>query len=47
MQSPAEWMSYTGQSNLPVTVIRDGREVVIYVNAASLTAKMLPMMGKN
>ena len=47
MQNPAEWMSYTGQSNLPVTVIRDGREVVIYVNAASLTAKMLPMMGKN
>jgi hypothetical protein len=47
MQNPAEWTSYTGQSNLPVTVIRDGREVVIYVNAASLTAKMLPMMGKN
>jgi S1-C subfamily serine protease len=47
MQNPAEWTSYTAQSNLPVTVIRDGREVVIYVNAASLTAKMLPMMGKN
>lgn len=47
MKNPATWMSYSGQSNLPVTVIRGGREIVIYVNAASLSAKMLPLMGQN
>jgi type II secretion system protein C len=46
MENPAAWMSLSGQSNLPLTIIRDGQEMVIYVNAASLSAKMLPMMGK-
>lgn len=42
MANPTAWMSYSGSSSLPVTVIREGQEETIYVNAASLYAKMLP-----
>lgn len=47
MSDPAQWANYTNESSLPVTVIRNGEEVVIYVNAASLSAKMLPKLGLN
>ena len=47
MSDPAKWVNYTNESSLPVTVIRGGEEVVIYVNAASLSAKMLPKLGLN
>ena len=47
MSDPAQWVNYTNESSLPVTVIRNGEEVVIYVNAASLSAKMLPKLGLN
>ena len=42
MSDPQQWIKYSAQSSLPVTVIRDGEPVVVYVNAASLSAKMLP-----
>ena len=42
MANPTAWMGYSGSSSLPVTVIREGQEETIYVNAASLYAKMLP-----
>jgi len=42
MANPAAWMGYSSSSSLPVTVIREGQEETIYVNAASLYAKMLP-----
>jgi type II secretion system protein C len=47
MSDPQQWIKYSAQSSLPVTVIRDGEPVVIYVNAASLSAKMLPKFGMN
>jgi type II secretory pathway component PulC len=47
MSDPAEWIKYSSETSLPVTVIRNGEEVVIYVNAASLSAKMLPKLGLN
>jgi type II secretion system protein C len=47
MSDPQQWMKYSTQSSLPVTVIRDGQPVVVYVNAASLSAKMLPKFGLN
>ena len=47
MSDPQQWIKYSAQSSLPVTVIRDGEPVVIYVNAASLSAKMLPKFGLN
>ena len=42
MANPTAWMGYSSSSSLPVTVIREGQEETIYVNAASLYAKMLP-----
>ncbi len=47
MSNPQQWIKYSAQSSLPVTVVRDGQPVVIYVNAASLSAKMLPKFGLN
>ncbi len=47
MSDPKQWVKYSTQASLPVTVIRDGQEVVVYVNAASLSAKMLPKFGLN
>ena len=42
MSDPNQWIKYSTQSSVPVTVIRDGQPEVVYVNAASLSAKMLP-----
>ncbi len=47
MANSAQWMQFSTSSSLPVTVIRQGQEEVIYVNAASLSAKMLPSLGLN
>jgi type II secretory pathway component PulC len=45
MANPAEWIKYSRQSSLPVKVLRNGEEVIVNVNAASLSAKMLPKLG--
>jgi type II secretory pathway component PulC len=45
MANPAQWISYSTNNSLPVTVIRQGQEEIIYVNAASLSAKILPNLG--
>ena len=45
MANPGQWANYSGNSNLPVTVMRQGEEKTIYVNAASLVAKLLPNIG--
>jgi len=42
MSNPAQWMSYSTETTLPVTVMRDGQETTIYVNAFSLSARILP-----
>jgi S1-C subfamily serine protease len=45
MANPSEWLKFSGSTNLPVTVLRDGEEQIIYINAASLSAKMMPNVG--
>ena len=45
MSNPIKLMSYSTATSLPVTVMRNGRQEIIYVNAASLSAKMLPTFG--
>ena len=45
MSDPLKLMSYSSATSLPVTVMRNGRKETIYVNAASLSAKMLPTFG--
>jgi len=45
MSDPVKWMSYSNSSSLSVTLVREGREEIIYVNAASLSAKILPTLG--
>lgn len=45
LADPQQWITLSGSSSLPVTVIRQGQEETIYINAASLSAKMLPNLG--
>ena len=45
MGNPMNLMKLRSSSNLPVTILREGREEIIYVNAESLSAKMLPALG--
>ncbi|MGB0669395.1 MAG: type II secretion system protein N, partial [Porticoccaceae bacterium] len=45
MANPAQWVNYSTSNSLPVTVMRQGQEEIIYVNAASLSAKILPNLG--
>jgi type II secretion system protein C len=47
MADPKQWIKYSTETSLPVTVIRNGQPVELYVNAASLSAKMLPKFGLN
>lgn len=47
LANPQKWIALSGSSSLPVTVNREGKEETIYVNAASLSAKMLPNLGFN
>ena len=47
MANPQKWMTLSGSSSLPVTVLRQGQQQTIYINAASLSAKMLPNLGFN
>lgn len=42
MSNPGQWMSYTTETMLPVTVMRDGQETTLNVNAFSLSARILP-----
>jgi type II secretory pathway component PulC len=45
MGDPSQWMAFSASTNLPVTVVRNGQEQIIYINASSLSAKMLPNLG--
>ena len=45
LANPQKWIALSGSSSLPVTVKRQGQEETIYINAASLSAKMLPNLG--
>ena len=45
MANPSEWLKFSASTNLPVTILRDGEEQIVYINAASLSAKMMPNVG--
>ena len=47
MSNPMKMMALSKANSVPVTVMRNGRQEIIYVNAASLSAKMLPTLGFN
>ena len=47
MSNPMKMMTLSKANSVPVTVMRNGRQEIIYVNAASLSAKMLPILGFN
>ena len=40
LADPQQWITLSGSSSLPVTVIRQGQEETIYINAASLSANV-------
>lgn len=42
MANPGLWMNYSSQTTLPVTVMRNGQEMTLFVNASSLSARILP-----
>ncbi len=46
MSNPGQWMSYTAETTLPVTVMRNGQETTLYVNAFSLSARILPNLTR-
>lgn len=45
MANPSEWTKFSASTNLPVTLLRDGEEQIVYINASSLSAKMMPNLG--
>lgn len=45
MAEPSSWVKFSASTNLPVTVLRDGEKQIIYINASSLSAKMMPNLG--
>ena len=45
MADPSSWVKFSASTNLPVTVLRDGEKQIIYINASSLSAKMMPNLG--
>lgn len=42
MANPGQWMNFSSETTLPVTVMRNGEETTLYVNAFSLSARILP-----
>lgn len=45
MANPSEWLKFSASTNLPVTLLRGGKEQIVYINASSLSAKMMPNLG--
>ena len=45
MSNPMNLIKLRSSNSLPVKILREGREETIYVNAESLSAKMLPALG--
>ena len=45
MSNPMNIIKLRYSNSLPVKILREGREETIYVNAESLSAKMLPALG--
>ena len=45
MSNPMNLIKLRSSNSLPVKILREGQEETIYVNAESLSAKMLPALG--
>jgi hypothetical protein len=45
MSNPAMWLKFSSSTSLPLSVMRDNQMQIIYINASSLSAKMMPNLG--
>jgi S1-C subfamily serine protease len=45
MANPAMWLKFSTSTSLPLSVMRDNQMQIIYINASSLSAKMMPSLG--
>jgi type II secretory pathway component PulC len=45
MANPAMWLKFSSSTSLPLSVMRDNQMQIIYINASSLSAKMMPSLG--
>jgi S1-C subfamily serine protease len=45
MANPAMWLKFSSSTSLPLSVMRDNQMQIIYINASSLSAKMMPNLG--
>ena len=45
MANPAMWLKFSSSTSLPLSVIRDNQMQIIYSNASSLSATMMPNRG--
>lgn len=43
--NPLLWQQFSQETNLPMTVLRDGTQQEVYVNAASLFERIIPQVG--
>jgi hypothetical protein len=39
------WLKFSSSTSLPLSVMRDNQMQIIYINASSLSAKMMPNLG--
>jgi len=46
LANPAQWMKHSTNAALPVTILRNGQESVIHVNAPALALRLLPAFGR-
>jgi len=45
MANPAMWLKFSSSTSLPLSVMRNNQMQIIYINASSLSAKMMPSLG--
>jgi len=45
LQNPAQWMQYSTNGAVPVTILRDGQQSVIQVNGPAMALRLLPALG--
>jgi type II secretory pathway component PulC len=45
MADPTMWLKFSSSTSLPLSVMRDNQMQIIYINASSLSAKMMPNLG--
>lgn len=45
MSNPVMWQQFSQMSSMPVTIMRDGEQIELFVNGASLSERILPQIG--